>query len=160
MSTYRDGATSADLASVNGQRFRMTALVMPADKDYLALARLTTMHLAGLLNLPIGRVTDLRLAVNEACVLLLGAPASVLDGRGAPAKSELELSFERGPEQLRITVRGPAPACPPDPEDIGWLVLQALVDEVRLETVGAKTTLTLTDSLPARSLPARSSPAR
>jgi hypothetical protein len=154
MSLYRDGAMWADRASLDGQRFRMAALVMPADKDYLALARLAAMHVAGLLGLPIGRVTDLRLAVNEACVLLLGAPASVLDGHldghGAGGQRELALSFEQGPGQLRITVRGPAPACRPDPEDIGWLVLQALVDEVRLETVGATATLTLSDSLPAR----------
>jgi serine/threonine-protein kinase RsbW len=154
MSLNRDAAMSADRASQDGQRFRMAAVVMPADKDYLALARLATMHVAGLLGLSVGRVIDLRLAVNEACVLLLGAPVRVLDehrnGHGAGAKSELELNFDRGPGQLRITVRGPAPSCRPDPEDIGWLVLRALVDEVHLDTAGATATVTLTDSLPAR----------
>jgi serine/threonine-protein kinase RsbW len=123
---------------------------MPADRDYLALARLAAMHVAGMLDLPIGRVGDLRLAVHEACALLLSAPPKVPDGPNATAENALELSFDRCPGELRVDVRGPAPAHRPDPEDIGWLVLQALVDEVRLETADVTATVTLIASLPER----------
>jgi serine/threonine-protein kinase RsbW len=142
-------ATSVGRPILDAQPFRMAALLMPADKDYLALARLAAMHVAGMLGLPVGRVADLRLAVNEACALLLSAPAIVPAGQDATAENALDLSFDRCPEELRVNVRGPAPATRPDPEDIGWLVMQALVDEVRLETVGATATVTLIASLPA-----------
>ena len=151
-------ATIVGRPILDGRPFRMAALVMPADKDYLALARLAAMHVAGMLDLPVGRVGDLRLAVHEACALLLSAPAKVPDAAGqhAAAGDALELSFDRCPGQLRVSVRGPAPAHRPDPEDIGWLVLQALVDEVRLETADvtatgpATATVTLIASLPER----------
>jgi serine/threonine-protein kinase RsbW len=131
--------TSVDRPLRDGQRVRMAALTMPADKDYLALARLTAMHVAGLLGMPVGRVGDLRLAVDEACLLLLGG-----------GERELELNFDRYPGALHVIVRGPEPARWPDPEDVGWLMLQALVDAVRIETVRGTTTLTLVTSLPAR----------
>ena len=143
-------ATSVGRPILDGKPVRMTALAMPADKDYLALARLATIHVAGLLDLPVGRVADLRLAVNEACALLLTAPAKVIAGQDASDEGALELSFDRCPGQLRVNVRGPAPAYWPEPEDLGWLVLQALVDDVRIETVDKTATVTLIASLPAR----------
>ena len=143
-------ATSVGRPILDSQPFRMTALAMPADKEYLALARLATIHVGGLLCLPIGRVIDLRLAVNEACALLVSAPASVAAGHDASDEGALELSFDRCPGVLRVNVRGPAPAYWPEPEDIGWLVLQALVDDVRIETVDKTATVTLTASLPTR----------
>ena len=146
MSLQRDSAATVARTPLDGQPFRMAALTMPADKDYLALARLATMHVAGLLGLPIGHLTDLRLAVNEACALLLNAPA----GHGGTGVGALELSFERCPGHLCVTVRGPAPASRPDTEDIGWLVLRALVNEVSMEISGATATLTLIETLPAR----------
>jgi serine/threonine-protein kinase RsbW len=143
-------ATSVGRPVLDGKPFRMTALAMPADKDYLTLARLATIHVAGLLGLPIGQVTDLRLAVNEACALLLSTPAEVLAGQDASDEGALELSFDRCPGLLRVNVRGPAPAHWPEPEDIGWIVLQALVDDVRVETVDKTATVTLFASLPTR----------
>lgn len=139
----RDEASG--LAALNGRApsggdaFLMAALVVPADKDYLALARLTAMHVAVLVGLTVGKVTDFRLAVDEACSLLLRAPA---------VPGELELSFERLPSRLRVTVRGPAPIGGLEPEDIGWHMMRALVGDARMETVGETATLTLIEPLP------------
>lgn len=119
----------------------MAALTFPADKDYLALARTSVMHVAGLLGLPIGRVTDLRIAVDEACAVFLTPPPIV--------PSALELSFERHAGYLSVTVRGPAPATwPPGDDELGWRMLQALVGEVRAETKDGVGTLTLIEPLP------------
>jgi serine/threonine-protein kinase RsbW len=154
---------TADWASMDGGAFRLAALAVPADEDYLALARQTTMHVAGMLGLTIARLSDLRLAVNEACALLLGPPASAsapvaTSGSGpasapAPASGStaavaLELCFERRPGQLLVTVRGPAPVSRPDPGEMGWLMLQALVGEVRWETSGGTATVTLVEPVP------------
>jgi serine/threonine-protein kinase RsbW len=103
---------------------RLALLSFAADKDHLALARMTAMHVAGLAGLPIGRVTDIRLAVDEACSLFLGGLAAAV---GAEPGAMLTLRFDRLPDHLRIAVSGPEPARRPDGDDIGWLMLCALV---------------------------------
>jgi len=128
-------------AGAGAPPFRMAALTFPADKDYLALARTSVMHVAGLLNLPIGRVTDLRIAVDEACSVFLTPPPT--------APSTFDLSFERHAGYLSVTVRGPAPETwPPDDDELGWRMLQALVGEVRAESKDGIGTLTLIEPLP------------
>lgn len=70
---------------------RLASIGFAAEKEYLALARMTAMHVAGLLGLPISRVTDLRLAVDEACALFLSAvgegTADATAGEGATARA-------------------------------------------------------------------------
>jgi anti-sigma regulatory factor (Ser/Thr protein kinase) len=136
-------AEDAPPAGAGAPPFRMAALTFPADKDYLALARTSAMHVAGLLDLPIGRVTDLRIAVDEACAVFLTPQPAV--------PSTFELCFERYAGYLSVTVRGPAPAkWPPADDELGWRMLQALVGEVRAETKDGIGTLTLIEPLQGR----------
>ena len=132
--------------------FRMAALAVPADKDYLALIRTAAMHVAILLPLTVDRIADLRLAVDEACTALLAGPhgaaaaAAPADGAG----ELLELSFERYPDRVEITVRGPARGGLPGRDEIGWAMLEALVGEVRVAFEGgASAELTLVVPLPS-----------
>lgn len=139
-------AAGGDPSAGPGSRavWRMAALRFPADKDYLALARTSAMHIAGLLDLPLGRVTDLRLAVDEACTAFLTA------GR-ATAADVLDLRYDLLPGQaLRVSVRGPVPARWPETVDeLGWTMLRALVAEVRTEIEAGIGTLILLAELPA-----------
>jgi anti-sigma regulatory factor (Ser/Thr protein kinase) len=145
-----EGSTRAGAAvrPRSGEGDLLAELVLPADADSLGLARLAAMHVAGVLGLPVGRLTELRLAVNEACALLFCTPAGAA-AEGVRAGSMLRLRFERRGDRLRIEVRGAAPYRGPRPEEIGWVLLRALVDEVRMDTVGGVTTLTLCEPLPA-----------
>ena len=130
---------------------RLAVLTFAADKDYLALARMTAMHVAGLLGLPIGRVTDLRLAVDEACAVFLAGPsgpAAPLLPRGRSTAATLTLRFERLAEHLRISVSGPAPLRRPDEDDLGWTMLCALVGSPRWEVRDGVGILTLTEPIP------------
>jgi serine/threonine-protein kinase RsbW len=133
----RGGAAAAPGARAR----RMAALGFPADKGYLALARTTAMHIAGLLDLPLSRVTDLRLAVDEACTAFLTA------GR-ASAADVLELRYDLLPGRLCVSVRGPVPDSWPEVDELGWTMLQALVSEVRTEVDRGIGTLTLVEELP------------
>lgn len=118
------GANAVPAEAVLGRgRVRLATITMPAGERYVAFARLATGHLCGLLGLTLSRVADLRLAVGEACGQFLGT-----DGAGM-----LELSFEREPDTLRITVRGPVAGEWPDRAGLGWLVLDALVGDLRWE---------------------------
>jgi serine/threonine-protein kinase RsbW len=102
---------------------------------------MTAMHVAGLAGLPIGRVTDIRLAVDEACSLFLSGSAATAPG------AMLTVRFDRLPQHLRISVSGPAPTRSPDAEDLGWLMLCALVVRPRWEVRDGIGTLTMTEPL-------------
>jgi serine/threonine-protein kinase RsbW len=99
---------------------------IPADRLYVVLARSAAVHLGSVLQLGITDVTDLRLAVDEACALFLVNPAF-------PGAREVGLAcrFEAYPRELRVTVRAPIPPdFAPDTEGIGWIMLGALVDDL------------------------------
>ena len=145
VSAQPESAPRADqvdpLSSLDTRPRLMASLAVPADADYLAIARVTAMHVGALLGLPVGRIADLRLAVDEACSLLLRASA---------VPGALELSFEQWLDELRVTVRGPAPVGGPEPDDVGWLMMRALVGEAHMETDGGAAVLTLTVPLSGR----------
>lgn len=142
---------------------RVAAITMPVSEAYVSLARLATAHVVGALGLSVGRAADLRLAVDEACGQFLHAAAPLFDDDdvvyvaaavdAADAATSIELCFDRLPGRLRITVRGPIPLVPavswPDRESLGWLVLEALVADVRyeIEPRGAIGTLTIVEPL-------------
>jgi serine/threonine-protein kinase RsbW len=127
---------------------RLASLSFAADKEFLALARMTAMHVAGLLGLPIGRVTDLRLAVDEACSLFLAPPLAAPAPPSARPRGQLTLEFDRQDATLRIRVCGPAPEHCPDEDDLGWNMLCALVGEPQWEARDGIGTLTLTEPIP------------
>ena len=113
---------------------------IPADRLYVVLARSAAVHLGAVLHLGITDVTDLRLAVDEACALFLLHPAFP-DG----AAVGLACRFAAYPEELRVTVRAPVPpGFAPDTEAIGWIMLGALVDDLAWTRRDGYGTVTLT----------------
>lgn len=123
---------------------------MLADKDYLALARTCAMHIAAVLGFPLTRVTDLRLAVNEACLCFLEAFAPEPGVLGAWARPEtLQIAYDLYPDQLHITVRAAAPEGWPQVDETGWALLGALVGEVKVEAHEGLGVLTLVEPLPS-----------
>jgi serine/threonine-protein kinase RsbW len=131
---------------------RMATLTLLADQDYLALARTSAMHVAALLFLPLPRVNDLRLAVDEACSSFLQA-AWQSDADVAPSASArtMELGYDRFPAHLHVTVRAAAPRGWPDRGEMGWAVLSCLVGEVRVSLQDGIGELTLVEPLPTAS---------
>lgn len=116
---------------------------IPADRLYVVLARSAAVHLGSVLRLGITDVTDLRLAVDEACALFLLNPAFP-DGR----EVGLTCRFAAYREQLRVTVRAPVPPdFAPDTEGIGWIMLGALVDDLVWSRRDGHGTLTLAKNL-------------
>jgi hypothetical protein len=131
---------------------RMVTLRMIADKDYLALARTSAMHIGALLAFPLARVSDLRLAVDEACISFLDSPAyrdPDLPYAACVPPGILELAYDRHASDLHVTVTGTAPAGWPERHEPGWAVLEALVGEVRAEVRGGEGVLTLIEPLPS-----------
>ncbi len=95
---------------------------IPADKTFVSLIRASASHMAARLDFTVNEITDLRLAVDEACALLLPlSRGGELDCRLAITGAEL---------RVRITVDS-AESWQPDTESFGWTILSALVDELR-----------------------------
>lgn len=122
MTASSSEATTSGPAGLTGSPVRVS---VPADKTYVALVRSAASHLGARLGLTMQELTDLRLAVDEACGLLL------LPGEFDTTGAELHCRFDEYPDRLVVTVSAEAAESAPDVDGFGWNVLSALVDELR-----------------------------
>ncbi|GAB3242356.1 ATP-binding protein [Kineosporia babensis] len=147
MSTIR-GRQRSDLfdrneqADVPGRRPDVVDLRVPADPAYLAVVRTAAAGLGTRLDLTLDEIEDLRIAVDEACSLLLG-------GRSHPGRT-LEAAFEVGligSQHLSVTISGPVADLPRE-ASFSWSVLRALAGDVI--TGGTSTGAWIKLSVPGR----------
>lgn len=111
------------------------SLSLPARAEFVAICRLALAGLGSGTGLDQEEVADFKLAVTEACARMIGA--------GPGGCESLQVDFELAPTRWVIEVRGstkqqngePRPPVP-ETEDLGLVVMQALVDEVTLEELG------------------------
>ncbi|HTL23608.1 MAG TPA: ATP-binding protein [Mycobacteriales bacterium] len=97
-------------------------LRLPAESAYLSVLRTATASLASRLDFTLDDIEDLRIAVDEACALLL---PHALEG------SSLECAFDLSPDALAVTVSVPTSEPVPIAQDsFAWTVLTALVGDV------------------------------
>ena len=95
---------------------------MPAEGAYLSVLRTATAGLAARLDFTLDEIEDLRIAIDEACAMLL---AQAIPG------TELECDFELGTDQVTITVSVvTAQARMPARDTFAWTVLSALAGSV------------------------------
>jgi serine/threonine-protein kinase RsbW len=95
---------------------------LPADSAYLSVLRTATAGLAARLNFTLDEIEDLRIAVDEACAMLL--PHSIV---GAPLSCRFRLSSET----LEVTVTvATADGQLPQRDTFSWTVLSALAGDV------------------------------
>ena len=95
---------------------------MPAEGAYLSVLRTATAGLAARLDFTLDEIEDLRIAVDEACAMLL---SQAIPG------TNLECAFDLGAEEMTITVSVTA-AGPriPARDTFAWTVLSALAGTV------------------------------
>jgi serine/threonine-protein kinase RsbW len=98
---------------------------MPADGAYLSVLRTATAGLAARLDFTLDDIEDLRIAVDEACAMLLGQ---------AIPGSSLECSFSLEPDAMTISVSVPClnPRTP-SADTFAWTVLAALAGRVEAQ---------------------------
>jgi serine/threonine-protein kinase RsbW len=102
-------------------------LTVPADSAYVAVVRTATAGLAARLSFSLDEIEDLRIAVDEACAMLLGLPAP-----DAPHQAVLTCRFDVLADGLRVTVSAPTKpkAALPVGHSFAWQVLTAHASEV------------------------------
>ena len=117
-------------------------LDVPAHPAYVAVVRTAAAGLAARADLTLDRIEDLRIAVDEACALLLhrrqgddphagaGDPP-IVDAVDDPAEGvTIHCVFTVEEDALTVDISGPRVALP-DPSAFAWAVLDALVDSLR-----------------------------
>jgi serine/threonine-protein kinase RsbW len=111
---------------------------IPADGAYIATLRLTAASLGARCDLTVDDIEDLRLAVDEACALLLphAQPGSAMHARFDLATGRLAVT---------TTVESPdASEASPDRSGFAWSVLSALASEVDVKGDGEHLSITVT----------------
>lgn len=111
-------------------------LRLPAETAYVAVLRMTTAGIAARADFTLDDIEDLRIAVGEACAVLL---------EDADPDGELRATYTI--EDDRITVRvatDTATASPPDQDSFAWQVLSALAEKVSSEATDTEHAITLT----------------
>ena len=105
----------------------VVTICVPADPEYVPLVRAACGQLAPRLGCTLAEVADLRLAVDEACGLLLRNCISLSHGT---AHDGLTATFVADGTGLSITVEMVADAfATPGDDEFGWTILSALVDD-------------------------------
>ena len=90
----------------------------PADGADLSVLRTATAGLAARLDFTLDEIEDLRIAVDEACAMLL-----VQAIPGTNLECDFDLGAEATDDQHRVGHRGPAAQAVPG--DLSWIVLSA-----------------------------------
>ena len=112
----------AATAARTAQGDDVVELRLPADGAYLSVLRTATAGLAARLDFTLDEIEDLRIAVDEACALLL--PDAV-------RAAELTCVFSLAAETLSVTVSVPSRSGRvPQRNTFAWTVLTALAGEV------------------------------
>jgi serine/threonine-protein kinase RsbW len=110
-------------------------LRIPADSAYLAVLRTATAGLAARLDFTLDDIEDLRIAVDEACAMVLPQ---------ARPDSDLTCTFDLDAARLTVAVSAECDSPrPPNRDGFAWTVLAALTNEVSAEVEGDTLTVTL-----------------
>lgn len=110
-------------------------LRIPADSAFLSVLRTATAGLAARLDFTLDDIEDLRIAVDEACAMVL--PQAVTD-------SDLNCSFFLGGDTLSVSVSAECKSPrQPSKDNFAWTVLSALTTSLNSHVDGDILTITL-----------------
>lgn len=110
-------------------------LRVPASGAYVSVLRTAAAGLAARLDFTVDDIEDLRIAVDEACAVLLPL---------ADADARLTAKFDLEPGRLQVAVSVPSAVTePPSRNTFAWTVLTALAGEVDASVDDGRVTLTL-----------------
>ena len=114
----------------------VVTLRLPAVAAYLSVLRTATASLASRLDFTIDDIEDLRIAVDEACAMLLSQ---------AVAGADLECSFELSEDVIAVAVSVlTLDGAQPSRDTFAWTVLTALAGEVDAITEPDGSTVAIT----------------
>jgi serine/threonine-protein kinase RsbW len=114
-------------------------LRLPADSSFLAVLRTATSRLAARVNFTLVDIEVLRIAVDEACALLITQ---------ARQGADLECAFWLGEATITVQVSAPCDApVAPSQQGFAWTVLSALTTSLRADVEGDRLVIRLSRSV-------------
>ena len=127
-----------------GQTADVVLLAVPASGAWLGVLRTATASLASRLQFTLDEIEDLRIAVDEACAILLALASldAVLSCRFTVTEDALTVDAS-------VPTDNPATVRLPSNESFAWQVLSALTDEVAARIDGNMVAILLTKRRPA-----------
>jgi serine/threonine-protein kinase RsbW len=135
--------SGADQGPQSGPDGDAVEVRIPADVAYVSTLRLTAASLAARCDLTIDDIEDLRLAVDEACALLLPLAAE---------KSTLDARFELHGGRLSVeTSVATEAAAEPDRSGFAWTVLGALASSIDVRKEDGRLAIVVTKDREAAS---------
>ena len=115
-------STGVTIGKSSGEIEDAVEIRLPADSAYLSVLRTATAGLAARLDFTLDEIEDLRIAVDEACAMLL--PHAI-------DTAILSCTFRLDPTTLEVTVTIPTTRGQlPERDTFSWTVLSALAGEV------------------------------
>ncbi len=134
--TSGDPASSSTKGDGVDPEADIVLLTLPANSVYLSVLRTATAGLAARLHFTLDEIEDLRIAVDEACAMLL-------NGEELP-DSELHCRFTLTTDEIAVTVTLPGVRRSLPPQNtFAWQVLTALTGEVDAEVSDDQLTIGL-----------------
>ena len=104
-------------------------LRLPAESAFVAVLRMTTAGLAARLDFTLDDIEDLRMAVGEACALVL---------EHAAQGGDLRAAFHLADGSIRVSIAADTVEdAEPDEQSFGWQVLTALTNDVLTRADGS-----------------------
>jgi serine/threonine-protein kinase RsbW len=113
--------TEVPAAGMSGIR-DVVSVRLPAASAYLSVLRTATAGLAARLDFTLDEIEDLRIAVDEACAMLLAQAVP-----GTDLTAEFELTGQLMQVRVEVSTVGHSE---PNRDDFAWMVLTALADDV------------------------------
>jgi serine/threonine-protein kinase RsbW len=121
MTTVPDTSSQSDLAAATHDK-DVVALTVPATASYLGVVRTATAGLAARLQFTLDEIEDLRMAVDEACTMLL---------RAAAPDGDLTCRFVMNGDAVMVDISVAAGDGEPlRPPALSWQVLTSLTTDV------------------------------
>jgi serine/threonine-protein kinase RsbW len=130
--------------SATDQTADVVLLEVPASGAWLGVLRTATASLASRLQFTLDEIEDLRIAVDEACAILLALASldAVLSCRFTVTEDALTVD-------ATVPTDNPASVRLPSSESFAWQVLSALTDDVAAKVAGNLVSIRLTKRRPA-----------
>jgi serine/threonine-protein kinase RsbW len=135
---------TAPETSAAGETADVVLLAVPASGAWLGVLRTATASLASRLSFTLDEIEDLRIAVDEACAILLALASldAVLSCRFTVTGNALTVD-------ATVPTDNPATVRLPSGESFAWQVLSALADDVSARVEGSDVSIRLTKRRPA-----------
>lgn len=118
--------TAMRAGGVTGGIRDAVSIRLPAEGAYLSVLRTATAGLAARLDFTLDQIEDLRIAVDEACAMLLRQAVP-----GTDLMAEFELTGEEMAVRVEVNTVGTTEL---RRDDFAWMVLTALADDVEAAT--------------------------